>query len=161
MCGQVLKTSSISLIVHGVDVDVVYKKVKYLRIGVYPPLGQVRVSAPTRLGDEQVRLAVIERMPWILRQREHFQTAERLSRREMVSGESHLVWGAAHRLQVIEQPGRERVEVEADQVASFLAQLGADGWSVESATEHREASISDKLIDYVESFTRATVGVRR
>jgi hypothetical protein len=34
-------------------------------------------------------------------------------------------------------------------VASFLAQLGPDGWSVESATEHREASISDKLIDYV------------
>jgi hypothetical protein len=34
-------------------------------------------------------------------------------------------------------------------VAAFLAQIGPDGWSVESATEHREASISDKLIDYV------------
>jgi hypothetical protein len=34
-------------------------------------------------------------------------------------------------------------------VASFLAQLGPDGWTVESASEHREASISDKLIDYL------------
>ena len=25
-------------------------------------------------------------------------------------------------------------------VASFVAQLGTDGWTVESATEHREAS---------------------
>ncbi len=118
--GQAVKTSSTSLIIHGVDVDVVYKKVKYLRIAVYPPLGQVRVSAPTRLGDEQVRLAVIERLPWILRQREHFQTAERQSRREMVDGESHLVWGAALRLQVIEQPGRERVEAGADRLLLYV-----------------------------------------
>jgi predicted metal-dependent hydrolase len=125
VCGQVfagyaVKTSSTSLIIHGVDVDVVYKKVKYLRIGVYPPLGQVRVSAPTRFRDDQVRLAIIERLPWILRQREHFQTAERQSRREMVSGESHLVWGAAHRLQVIERPGREHLEAEADQLLLYV-----------------------------------------
>jgi predicted metal-dependent hydrolase len=111
--GLFVKTGSTSLIIHGVDVDVVYKKVKYLRIGVYPPAGQVRVSAPTRLGVEQVRLAVIERLPWILRQREHFQTAERQSRREMISGESHVVWGSPHRLQVIEQPGKARVEADA------------------------------------------------
>jgi len=113
---ETVKTSSTSLIIHGVDVDVVYKKVKYLRIGVYPPAGHVRVSAPTRLGDEQVRLAVIERLPWILRQREHFQTAERQSRREMVTGESHPVWGAAHRLQVIERPGPEKVEADTGQL---------------------------------------------
>jgi putative DNA primase/helicase len=34
-------------------------------------------------------------------------------------------------------------------VASFFAQLGPDGWTVESATEHREVSITDKLIEYV------------
>jgi predicted metal-dependent hydrolase len=115
-----VKTSSTSLIIHGVDVDVVYKKVKYLRIAVHPPAGQVRVSAPARFGDEQVRLAVIERLPWILRQREHFQTAERQSRREMVDGESQLVWGAAHLLQVIEQPGRENVEADAGRLVLYV-----------------------------------------
>jgi predicted metal-dependent hydrolase len=115
-----VKTGSTSLIVHGVDVDVVYKKVKHLRIGVYPPLGQVRVSAPSRYGDEQVRLAITEKLPWILRQREHFQTAERLSRREMVSGESHVVWGRAHRLQVVEQLGRERVEADDDLLLLYV-----------------------------------------
>jgi predicted metal-dependent hydrolase len=118
--GLFVKTGSTSLIIHGVDVDVVYKKVKYLRIGVYPPLGQVRVSAPSRLGVEQVRLAVIERLPWILRQREHFQTVERQSRRDMVDGESHVVWGAAHRLQIIEQLGRERVEAEAGELLMYV-----------------------------------------
>ena len=34
-------------------------------------------------------------------------------------------------------------------VAPFLAQLGPEGWTVESATEHREASVTDKLIEYL------------
>jgi putative DNA primase/helicase len=34
-------------------------------------------------------------------------------------------------------------------VAPFLAQLGPNGWTVESATEHREASVSDKLLEYL------------
>jgi putative DNA primase/helicase len=34
-------------------------------------------------------------------------------------------------------------------VAPFLAQLGPNGWTVESATEHRGASISDKLVEYL------------
>ena len=46
-----------------------------------------------RLDDDQVRLAVIQRLPWIKRQREQLQAAERQSQREMVTGESHYVWG--------------------------------------------------------------------
>ena len=34
-------------------------------------------------------------------------------------------------------------------VAPFLAHLRPEGWTVESATEHRGVSISDKLIEYV------------
>ena len=56
-------------------------------------MGRVRVAAPERLDDEQVRLAVVQRLPWIKRQREQLQAAERQSEREMVTGESHYVWG--------------------------------------------------------------------
>ncbi len=108
------------MVVQGVDIDVVYKRVKYLRIGVHPPQGHVRVSAPARFSDDQVRLAVVQRLPWILRQREHFQAAETLSRREMVTGESHFVWGKAYRLQVIEQPGREGAEIDAGQLLLYV-----------------------------------------
>ena len=46
----------------GIDVDVVCKDIKNLLIGVYPPLGRVRIAAPERLDDDQVRLAVIHRL---------------------------------------------------------------------------------------------------
>jgi hypothetical protein len=44
---------------------VVYKDIKNLHIGVYPPMGRVRVAAPTKFDDDNVRLAVIRRLPWI------------------------------------------------------------------------------------------------
>ena len=90
-----MSTASAYLTVRGIDVDVVYKDIKNLHIGVYPPLGRVRVAAPERLDDDQVRLAVIQRLPWIKRQREQLQAAERQTEREMVTGESHYVWGDA------------------------------------------------------------------
>ncbi len=56
-------------------------------------MGRVRVAAPDRLDDDQVRLAVVQRLPWIKRQRKQLQAADRQSEREMVTGESHYVWG--------------------------------------------------------------------
>ena len=84
-----MSTTKAYLTVRGIDIDVVYKDIKNLHIGVYPPLGRVRVAAPTRLGDDAVRLAVIKRLPWIKQQRQQFKDAERQSEREMVTGESH------------------------------------------------------------------------
>jgi predicted metal-dependent hydrolase len=93
-----MSTASAYLTVGGIDVDVVYKEIKNLHIGVYPPMGRVRVAAPERLDDDQVRLAVVSRLPWIKRQREQLQAAQRQTIREMVTGESHFVWGSRLRL---------------------------------------------------------------
>ena len=60
-----MSTTNASLTIQGIDVEIVYKEIKNLHIGVYPPLGKVRVAAPTRLDHEQIRLAVIQRLPWI------------------------------------------------------------------------------------------------
>lgn len=100
-----MSTGSAYLTVSDIEVDVVYKDIKHLHIGVYPPAGRVRVAAPARLDDDQVRRAVVQRMPWIRRQRANFQDAARQSEREMVDGESHYLWGARLRLRVVERPG--------------------------------------------------------
>jgi predicted metal-dependent hydrolase len=116
-----MSTGSACLTVAGIDVDVIYKDIKNLHIGVYPPVGRVRVAAPRRLGDEQVRLALVQRLPWIKRERERLRTAERQSRREMVTGESHFVWGTRLRLKVIERAGRAHVEVDGDKLLLYVA----------------------------------------
>lgn len=115
-----MSTTSAYLTVRGINVDVVYKDIKHLHIGVYPPLGRVRVAAPRRLDDDQVRLAVIGRLPWINKQRERLRSAERQSKREMVTGESHFVWGVRHRLKVIERPGQAHVEIEGGRLLLYV-----------------------------------------
>ena len=120
-----MNTTSAYLSVAGIDVDVVYKDIKNIHIGVYPPSGRVRVSAPSSLDDEQVRLALVQRLPWIKRQRAQLQEAERQSVREMVSGESHYVWGNRYRLKVVERPGRAHVEIDSDRLLLYVPESTA------------------------------------
>ena len=72
--------------------------------------------APLALDDDRVRLAVIQRLPWIQQQREQLQAADRQSEREMVTGESHYVWGVRFRLKVVERPGRTHVETDGERL---------------------------------------------
>jgi predicted metal-dependent hydrolase len=115
-----MSTASVYLTVSGIDVDVVYKDIKNLHIGVYPPMGRVRVAAPKRLNDDQVRLAVVQRLSWIKRHRERLQAAPRQFIREMVTGESHYVWGTRYRLKVIERPGRGHIEVDGERLVMYV-----------------------------------------
>ena len=115
-----MSTASGYLTVRGINIDVVYKDIKNLHIAVYPPMGRVRVAAPTKFDDEKVRLAVIRRLAWIKSQRETLQAAERQTEREMVTGESHYVWGGRHRLKVIERAGRPHLEVDSDRLLLYL-----------------------------------------
>jgi len=115
-----MSTTSGYLTVRGIDVDVIHKDIKNLHIGVYPPMGRVRVAAPQRLDDGQVRLAVIQRLPWIKKQREQLRAAPRQTEREMVTGESDYVWGVRRRLKVVERPGRPHIEVDGDRLVLYV-----------------------------------------
>lgn len=115
-----MSTANAYLTVRGIDIDVIYKDIKNLHIGVYPPLGRVRVAAPRRLDDDQVRHAVIQRLPWIKKQREQLKSAERQSEREMITGESHYVWGQRYRLKVIERPGRAHFELDGERLLLYI-----------------------------------------
>lgn len=116
-----MSTTNAYLTIRGIDIDVIYKDIKNLHIGVYPPMGRVRVAAPRRLDDDQVRLAVIQRLPWIKRQRAQLRSADRQSEREMVTGESHYVWGVRRRLKVVERPGRAHVEIDGDRLILYVS----------------------------------------
>jgi predicted metal-dependent hydrolase len=102
------------LTVAGLGVDVVYKDIKNLHISVYPPIGRVRVAAPQSTDADTIRLAIVQRLPWIKRQREQLQKAERQTKREMLSGESHYVWGRRYRLDVSCTKGHYSVETKGN-----------------------------------------------
>jgi hypothetical protein len=111
--------------VSGIAVEVVRKDIKNLHLGVYPPLGRVRVAAPLVVSDEAVRLAVIDKLGWIKRQRAQFAKQPRQSEREMVNGESHYFLGRRYRLRVHEQEGRPRVALRGIAAMDMFVRPGA------------------------------------
>ena len=130
-----MSTASAYMTIRGIDVDVVYKDIKNLHIAVYPPLGRVRVAAPHRLAEDNVRLAVIHRLPWIKKQREQLRAAFRQTERQMVTGESHYVWGIRHRLKVVERPGRAHVETDGERLLLYVP--------ADTTTEDRRTILQD------------------
>jgi len=100
-----MHTKTRRITVGHLSVEVVRKDIKHLHLGVYPPHGRVRVAAPIVVSDGAVRLAVIGKLRWINKQRAKFDAQPRQSRREMVNGESHYVFGRRYRLRVFEHDG--------------------------------------------------------
>jgi predicted metal-dependent hydrolase len=104
-------TESRSFQVRGIKVEMVRKDIKNLHLGVYPPMGRVRVAVPLVISDEAVRLAVIDKLGWIKRQKSKFAQQPRQSQREMVNGESHYFQGKRYRLRVHDVDAPARVAV--------------------------------------------------
>lgn len=101
-----------TITVNDIEVQIVRKAIKNLHLGVYPPDGRVRAAVPLHVTDDNVRLAVISKLGWIKKQQAHFQAQPRQSQREMVSGESHYVWGKRYLLEVEERSGKHEVVIK-------------------------------------------------
>ncbi|OZB42101.1 MAG: metal-dependent hydrolase [Alishewanella sp. 34-51-39] len=83
-----------------ITLDLQRKPIKNLHISVLPPEGKVRVSAPLKLSDTAIRMAVVKRIAWIREQQADFAAQPRQSEREMCTGETHYLWGRGYRLDV-------------------------------------------------------------
>ena len=117
--------------VSGIHVEVVRKDIKNLHLGVYPPNGRVRIAAPLVVSNEAVRLAVIDKLGWIKRQKAKFAEQPRQSQREMVNGESHYFLGKRYRLRVHEQDAPAKVAVRGIASLDLFVRHG-------TSTEQRE-----------------------
>ena len=130
------KTESYHINVRGIPVEVVRKDIKNFYIGVHPPNGRVRVSAPLAFDDTNIQMAVITRLDWIRRQQAAFEGQERQSQREYVSGESHYFAGRRYRLEVIERDSPPKVWLPNNTKIALGVRPGSDRDSRE-AVMHR------------------------
>ena len=94
-----------------IAVDVVLKEIKNIHLSVYPPAGRVRISAPSHMSLDTIRVFVISKLGWIRRQQKKLQDQERETPREYLDRESHYLWGKRYLLEVIEANGAPSVEL--------------------------------------------------
>jgi predicted metal-dependent hydrolase len=94
----------------GIDIEVSYKPIKSLRLGV-KPTGAVRASVPERTTRKELLDFLRPRLDWVRTQRKRLVSLERPST-QLISGERHRLWGEQYLLEVIAGPPGVRVEAE-------------------------------------------------
>ena len=93
-------------------VDVVLKDIKNVHLSVYPPTGRVRISAPSRMSLDTIRVFAISKLDWIKQQQMKLRGQERETPREYLDRESHYVWGKRYLLKVVVEDVAPRVELK-------------------------------------------------
>ena len=84
-----------------IAVDVVRKDIKNVHLSVHPPTGRVRISAPTRMSLDTIRVFAISKLHWIREQQMRLRKQVRETQREYLDRESHYVWGRRYLLEVV------------------------------------------------------------
>ena len=102
-----------------VEIEIVRKEIKNMHLAVYPPHGRIRLAAPLNTDSEVMRLFAISKLGWIKKHVKNFKAQERETPRDYVSGESHFYQGRRYLLNVIDQPGRNRIETNGVKTINF------------------------------------------
>ena len=95
-----------------IAIDVVLKDIKNVHLSVHPPTGRVRISAPSHMTLETIRVFAISKLDWIKRHQQEVREQDRETFREYVDRESHYVWGKRYLLTVSESQQAPAIELE-------------------------------------------------
>ena len=96
----------------GLSTQVARKAIKNIHLRVYPPAGQVRISAPRWMSLDAIRVFALAKIGWIKKIQD--QLREQESQRESSDRDGHYVWGRRCLLRVEEQVSAPAVSWEHD-----------------------------------------------
>lgn len=100
--------------------EVVRKPIKHVHLSVYPPNGQVRISAPDGMALDTIRLYAISRLGWIKSQQRRMLAQERETPREYLDRESHYVWGNRYLLKVMHTDAAPVVKLKHSTIELYV-----------------------------------------
>lgn len=108
------------LLIGSLAVQVTVKPIKHLHLAVLPPHGTVRISAPERMSEAQVRAFTIGKLGWIRRQQSRYERQERESPRQVIERESLYVWGQRLLLYIQDVDAPPRIELHPKEMRLFI-----------------------------------------
>jgi predicted metal-dependent hydrolase len=115
-------------------VEIIRKNIRTLRLTVYAHGGRVRVAAPLRTSDDDIRKMVVARRAWIEKHQTRFEAREKPNTLEYVSGETHFYQGRGYTLHVLMTTGRPHVELQEAAQSLTL-------WVREGSTPEQRAKV--------------------
>ena len=89
------------MLIENIAVTVNRKNIKNMYIRIQPPDGNVKVSAPLFVSDEEIIAFVKSKREWILKKQKYILENDIKAPLKYVNGEKHYLWGREHTLQLI------------------------------------------------------------
>ena len=103
-----------------ISVDVILKDIKNVHLSVYPPTGRVRISAPSHMSMDTIRVFAISKLDWIKKHQKALEKQARETPRDFVDRESHFVWGKRYLLELAERDRASSITLKGNKLTLGL-----------------------------------------
>ena len=100
-----------NIIIGSIPIELERKKIKNMYLRVLPPKGQVRITAPLRMSEDEIKKFVLSKLDWIRTQQQVVANRHMEEEINYLNGDVITFWGKEYRLEIQEKNGRSRVDV--------------------------------------------------
>lgn len=108
------------LIVEDITITLERKNIKNMYLRVLPPKGDVKLSVPLFLPNNEVIMFIKSRKNWILKKQEFILNNNIQPPLKFISGEKHQLWSREYTLQLIKNDNIEHVLIDEDTSIMYL-----------------------------------------
>lgn len=113
-------TKTTHFFVGNAEITVVQKHIKSINIRVYPPCGDVIVTAPLSIGISQIKTYITSKHDWIVEKQNNIRKSKPLEQKSFTSGEKHLVFGERYMLQVHVGNCKPAIHLKEDKILMYI-----------------------------------------
>ena len=106
--------------IDSLDITIHRKNIKNMYLRVLPPNGEVVISAPTSLSDDDITAFVKSRKEWISKKQDLILNNKIKAPLKYKSGEQHFLWGKEYMLQLVSRNALKRIAVDQDNSTIYL-----------------------------------------
>lgn len=109
-----------TIIIEDITVTLERKNIKNMYLKILPPEGEVKVSAPLFLSDEDIFNFIKSKKDWILKKQKYILENDIKAPLKYDNGEIHYLWGKEYTLQLISNENIKHVLIDKEKSVMYL-----------------------------------------
>lgn len=113
MAKEILKIDNITITLER-------KNIKNMYLRILPPNGEVKVSAPLFISDDDIANFIKSKKDWILKKQKYIEENDIKSPLKYNNGEKHYLWGEEYTLQLIKNDAIKHVLIDKEKSIMYL-----------------------------------------
>ena len=108
------------ILIEDLTITLYRKNIKNMYLRVVPPNGEIKVSAPLFVSDNDIIDFIKSRKEWILQKQKYILDNEIKAPLKYTNGETHYLWGEKYTLQLIKNDTVKHVLVDKEKSILYL-----------------------------------------